>query len=201
MVACGKCGKRCKCDIAQRELDKVFLEISQELSLDELGGRRRTVWYRNRNIRSNEDFDLGVPGYPNQKWQRICPTPSTSDVRRDFNEDQIGLIEQGDIEMRVDRLAVPRTILARAEFYIHDHPDAPEPSQDQKANYDLIGGYVLEGGSGVRERYRSFWVCFLRRRQVNDTDLYLSVGNEVVLSFSIGNMVSQTKAFSWDLEV
>lgn len=154
-------------DSAAREIDEALYEVSEELAEEELGGRRRSVWYRDRNVRTEGDMDLGKPGYPDRPWEKIYPTPSTNDNRRDFEVDQIGLIMMGDLEMRVDRLAVPRTVLAASEFYIDDDPDAEDPDVSTSANYDLIGGYVLEGGGGVRERYRSSWVCFLRKRQLN----------------------------------
>ncbi len=151
---------------AQREIDEAFLEVSTDLALEELGGRRRRVFLRNRLIRTERDPDLGLPGYVDRPWTEIRPTPSTADQRRDFQIEPIGLIQVGDIEMRVDRLSISRQELAEAEFYMDDNPDSPEPGADSKANYDLIGGSVLEGGSGVRERYRSFWICYLRKRQV-----------------------------------
>lgn len=154
-------------DSAQREIDEALFEVSEELALEELGGRRRSVYYRDRNVRTEQDLDLGKPGYADRAWEKIYPTPTTADNRRDFEVDQIGLIRMGDLEMRVDRLAVSREILQASEFYINDDPDAPEPDVSTQPNYDLIGGYVLEGGSGVRERYRSSWVCFLRKRQTN----------------------------------
>lgn len=154
-------------DSAQREIDEALYEVSEELALEELGGRRRSVYYRDRNVRTEQDLDLGKPGYADRAWEKIYPTPTTADSRRDFEVDQIGLIRMGDLEMRVDRLAVSREILQVSEFYINDDPDAPAPDVSTQPNYDLIGGYVLEGGSGVRERYRSAWVCFLRKRQTN----------------------------------
>lgn len=153
-------------DTAMFEIDEALIEVSEELAEEMLGGRRRSVWYRNRSIRTQKNLSIGQPGYVDQQWFKISPTPATADTRRDFQVTDIGLLRIGDLEMRVDRLAVPRETLQEAEFYINDDPDAEEPVNTTPANYDLIGGYVLEGGSGVRERHRSFWVCFLRKRQV-----------------------------------
>jgi hypothetical protein len=153
-------------DSAQREIDEAFFEVSEELSEEELGGRRRSVWIRNRLVRTEQDLDLGKPGYADRPWEIIYPTPHSADTRRDFEIDQVGLVRKGDLELRVDRLSVSREILTESEFYISDDPDADPPISETQPNYDLIGGYVLEGGSGIRERFRSFWTCFLRRRQM-----------------------------------
>ena len=158
-------------DAAQREIDEALFEVSEELALEELGGRRRSVWYRNRSIRTDKDFDLGTPGTSDRPWLKIYPTPSVEDTRRDFQVDPVGLIKMGDVEMRVDRLAISREILQAAEYYINDDPDAPDPNSDTQPNYDLIGGYIMEGGTGPRGRYRSSWVGFLRRRQLYNTEL------------------------------
>ncbi len=164
--SCGKCGgcRKSKSPV-QRELDNVLLEVSTLLGEEELGGRRRAVFYRNRLNLAGEDTSLGLPGTVSEPWQRICPNPATEDSGRDFTEDQIGLILKGDLQMRVDRLALSREILATSEFFIPDDPDISYPMPQTDANYDLIGGSVLEGGGGTRQRYRSFWICFLRKRQ------------------------------------
>lgn len=152
-------------DSAQREIDEAFFEVSEDLMDEELGGRRRAVYYRNRLSLEGEDTALGLPGETAQPWTVIYPTPRTSDSGRDWVVDQVGLVQKGDIQMKVDRLAISREILELAEFYINDDPDAGEPMPQADANYDVIGGNVLEGGGGIRERDRSFWVCFLRKRQ------------------------------------
>lgn len=155
-------------DSAMREIDSALYEVSEDLMLEELGGRRRSVFYRDRNVRTEQDLDLGKPGYADRAWLKLYPTPSTVDNRREFEVDQVGLIRMGDIEMRVDRLSISRTELQESEFYINDDPDAPDPDVSTQPNYDLIAGSVVEGGSGLRGRYVSFWVCFLRKRQTNN---------------------------------
>ena len=149
----------------QRELDKIFLKISKIMSPEELGGRRRKVYYRNRLLRSREDLLLGLPGTPMQTWNLIDPTPRTEDSAREFSEELLGLMRTGDIAMIADRLAVTRQELETSEFYIDDNPDAPAPQANTSANYDIIEGSVIEGGTGARGLYRSFWICGLRKRQ------------------------------------
>src|SRR5271157_420224 len=152
---------------SQREIDQAFYEVSQELAGEELGGRRRSIFCRNRSIRSNQDLDLGVWGSPDQYWQEITPTPAAHDINRSYTEDRIGLIQVGDIQLVVDRLAIPRDILSAAEFYINDDPDAEPPDFSTVSNYNLLNGSVIEGGGGIRGRFPSSWICILRRCQVN----------------------------------
>ena len=152
----------------QREIDEVYLEISQDMALDELGGRRRKVYYRSRTKRIKENMILGKPGFSIEHWKLITPTPSTDDTKREFSEEGIGLVKLGDLEMRVDRNALSRKTIEESEFYINDDPDAPPPTIENNANYDLIEGGVQEGGADTRQRYKSFWIVTLRRRQVND---------------------------------
>lgn len=152
-------------DAAQREIDEALLEVSDELAIEELGGRRRIVWKRNRLDRAGQDLLLGTPGYTDRPWAKIDPTPQTDDINREFDIQTLGLVEIGDIEMRVDRLAVSRIELTESEYYINDDPDASDPTCETPSNYDLLAGKVLEGGGGIRDRYNSSWICFLRKRQ------------------------------------
>lgn len=149
----------------QRDLDKIQLDVSNILAQEELGNRRRKVYYRERLSRINTDMLFGLPGTAGQDWILISPNPKTMDISRDQSVDGIGLIEIGDIEMLVDRLVVPRETLTQAEFYVADNPDADPPLFNDKANYNIVNRSVLEGGKGTRGLYKSFWVCYLRRAQ------------------------------------
>jgi hypothetical protein len=152
----------------QRELDELFLEVSTELAKDELGNRRRALWYRNKYKRADQNLDFGKPGSPDRPWTKISPTPAAAEMTEGpdgFTVDQVGLIVRGDIEVVIDRLSVRREVLEVAEFYMSDDSDAPDPLTDTLPNYDLINGSVLSGGAGVRGRNKSFWIVYLRKKQ------------------------------------
>lgn len=150
-----------------RLIDREITNVAAILAQDELGGRRRDVYYRLRQVRDNQNLRLGRPGYMSTPWQQILPRPVTEDISREFEINAVGLITIGDLEMRVNRTVMDRVLLEKCEFYISDASQAPAPSVNDQANYDLIGGQVLEGGSSGG-RYRCYWVCYLRRRQVKD---------------------------------
>jgi hypothetical protein len=155
-------------EVIMQLIDREMTNVAIILALDELGGRRRDVYYRLRQVRDNQNLNLGRPGYMSTPWQQIIPRPVTEDVSREFQIDTVGLITTGDIEMHVNRTVITRELLQQCEFYISDISQAPAPEANNQANYDLIGGQVLQGGAGVRARNRSYWICYLRRRQTKD---------------------------------
>ena len=149
---------------AMQEIDQGLLEVNFELAAEELGNRRRNVWYRDRTFVVERNLKLGLPGKNSNYWIKLKPTPITNDISRDFEVAQVGLIQVGDIELKLNRLVIPRTELEKAEFFIAE--DDEIPNTETSANWDLLSGEVSQGGGDLRGRDSTYWVCFLRKRQV-----------------------------------
>lgn len=148
-----------------REIDDLWLEISQDMAVDELGNRRRPVWYRSRVNRLPNDLILGRPGQSMEQWIKLNPTPQTNDMTRNFDLDNIGQIRTGDIQILVPRAAIAFHVLEEAEYYMNDDPDFPGPDVATPANFDFLGKSLITGGDGLKVHQSSFWIGYLRKRQ------------------------------------